>query len=67
MLRAIDGRIDGASYREIAAALLDPDVVDLPARDWKVSAPHSRVFRLVKDAWGFIQGGYRKLLNGDWP
>ena len=67
MLRAIDGRIDGASYRQIAATLLDPEVVHLPARDWKGSAAHSRVFRLVKDAWTFIHGGYRKLLNGDWP
>lgn len=67
MLRAIDGRLAGASYREIAAVLLDPTVANLPARDWKGSAAHSRVYRLVKDALAFIHGGYRKLLRGEWP
>ena len=67
MLRAIDGRLDGASYREIASTLLDPDVARQPARDWKGSAAHSRVYRLVKDALALIRGGYRKLLSGDWP
>lgn len=65
MLRAIDGRHTGASYREIATVLLDPAVSAMPARDWKVSAPHSRVFRLVKDAVALVSGGYRKLLHGD--
>lgn len=65
MLRAIDGRRSGASYREIATVLLDPAVGALPARDWKSSAPHSRVFRLVTDARALIEGGYRRLLRGD--
>jgi len=65
MLRAVDGHFAGASYREIAAALLDPAVGTMPARDWKTSAPHSRVYRLVKDAVALVRGGYRKLLHGD--
>lgn len=67
MLRAVIGRRAGASYREIAAVLIDPYIVHLPARDWKASASHSRVYRWIKDACAFIDGGYRKLLNGDWP
>ena len=64
MLRAIDGRFAGASYREIAAVLLDPDVARIPARDWKASALHARVYRLVRDAFSLVNGGYRKLLRG---
>jgi hypothetical protein len=67
MLRVALGRRAGASYREIGTVLLDPKIAHLPARDWKISADHSRLFRLIKDAWFFIDGGYRKLLRGDWP
>lgn len=65
MLRAIDGHRAGASYREIATVLLDPAANTMPARDWKTSAPHSRVFRLVRDAFALINGGYRRLFRGD--
>ena len=64
MLRAFDGHIAGASYREIAAVLLDPAIRAMTARDWKVSAPHSRVYRLVKDAFALVNGGYLKLFRG---
>ena len=67
MLRAAIGRRAGASYREIGAVLFDPKIADMPARDWKQCADHSRLFRLIKDAWFFIDGGYRKLLRGEWP
>lgn len=67
MLRAVLGRRAGASYREIGAVLFDPKIAHMPARDWKLSAEHSHLFRLVKDAWSFIDGGYRRLLRGDWP
>ena len=67
MLRAAIGRRAGASYREIGTVLFDPKIADMPARDWKHSADHSRLFRLIKDAWFFIDGGYRKLLRGEWP
>lgn len=67
MLRAVLGRRAGASYREIGTVLFNPKIAQMPARDWKHSADHSRLFRLVKDAWSFIDGGYRRLLRGDWP
>jgi hypothetical protein len=67
MVRAFDARLDGASYRDIATVLFaSPKTARLPARDWKQSAEHSRVFRLVKNAGTLVDGGYRKLLGGGW-
>jgi hypothetical protein len=64
LMRAFDGHLAGASYREIAAVLLDPAIRAMTARDWKVSAPHSRVYRLVKDAFALVNGGYLRLFLG---
>lgn len=64
MLRAFDGHESGATYREVAAILFDPDITHVPARDWKSSALHARVFRLVKDATALVEGGYRRVLQG---
>lgn len=67
MVHAFDGRSAGATYREIAVVLLDPEVAHLPARDWKGSPAHSYVFRLVRDAGFLVGGGYLRLLRGEWP
>jgi len=64
MLRALDGRLAGASYRNIALALLDAEAAHWPAREWKSSAARSHVIRLVADAFALMNGGYRKLLRG---
>mgnify|MGYP001043162979 FL=1 len=64
MLRALDGRQAGASYRDIALALFDAQEARWPARDWKCSAARSHVIRLVADAIALMNGGYRKLLRG---
>lgn len=64
MLRALDGHQSGASYRDIALALLDAQEAQWPARDWKCSAARSQVIRLVADATALMNGGYRKLLRG---
>ncbi len=64
MLRALDADQAGASYRQIASVLLDPAAAHIPARDWKESALQSRVFRLVNDAIGLMNGGYLELLRG---
>lgn len=64
MLRAFDGHESGASHRQIATVLFDPDIAYVPARDWKSSALHARVFRLVKDACALVDGGYRRILRG---
>jgi hypothetical protein len=61
MLLAIDGRIDGASYREIAEAIYGARrVSDDP---WKTSALRDSTMALVKSGFALIAGGYRKLLR----
>ncbi|MFV3131280.1 DUF2285 domain-containing protein [Niveispirillum sp. KHB5.9] len=64
MLRALDGHLDGATYRDIATVLLDRDSAQLPARLWKTAATRARAIRLVADAVALMQGGYRMLLRG---
>ncbi len=63
MLRALDMRQNGATYREIAAELGRDDDAKLPATEWKTSAGRSFVIRLVRDATAMMNGGYRKLLR----
>jgi hypothetical protein len=61
MLRVVDGRIDGASYRELAMAIYGVKrVADDP---WKTSALRDSTMALVKDGLALIAGGYRKLLR----
>ena len=63
MLRAIDLRQNGATYREIATALGRDDAARLSASDWKMSASRSFVVRLVRDGIAMMNGDYRKLLR----
>lgn len=63
-LRALDARLEGQSYREIAAQLLDPEVATLRAAEWKTTSARSKVLRLVGTARRFSEGAYRVLLNG---
>lgn len=61
MLQAVDGRMDGASYREIADTIYGTSRV---AEDsWKTSALRDSTIDLVKDGLALIAGGYRKLLR----
>lgn len=61
MLQAVDGRMNGASYREIAAVLFGVSrVADEP---WKTSALRDTTLDLVKGAILMIAGGYRALLR----
>ena len=64
MLRALDGHLEGASYREIACVLLDAEAARWPATAWKSSAARSQVIRLVTEGTAIMNGGYRKLLRG---
>ena len=63
MLRALDLRHAGATYRQIAAELGREEAARLPATEWKISAARSFVVRLVRDATAFANGDYRKLLR----
>ena len=59
-LRALDGRLENASYRDIAAALFHAPDVTGPA--WKSHDLRDRAIRLVKFGLGMMRGGYRSLL-----
>jgi hypothetical protein len=64
MVRALDGHQAGASYRDLALALLDAGEARWPAHEWKSSAARSQIIRLVTEAVALMDGGYRKLLRG---
>lgn len=59
-LRALDARLDKASYREIAAALFG--AARLPKRGWKTHDLRDRTVRLTRLGFATMQGGYRRLL-----
>jgi len=61
MLRAVDGRMNDADYREIAEVIFGVERVT--AEPWKTSALRDAVNDLVKDGFAMIDGGYRKLLR----
>ena len=61
MIQAIDGRINAATYREIANAIYGASrVADMP---WKTSPLRDSAIALVKDGIAMIGGGYRQLLR----
>ncbi|MFU0506381.1 DUF2285 domain-containing protein [Pseudaminobacter sp. NGMCC 1.201702] len=61
MMRAVDGRMNDADYRQIAEAIFG---VERVASDpWKTSALRDAVIDLVKDGFAMIDSGYRKLLR----
>lgn len=64
LLHALDFRLAGAGPRQIAAALLDAEAQALPAIEWKSSATRRKANRLIRDAQGLMNGGYRTLLRG---
>jgi hypothetical protein len=61
MLQATDGRMNGATYREIAGAIFGDDRV--AAEHWKTSTLRVTTSTLVKDGMAMIAGGYRTLLR----
>jgi hypothetical protein len=63
MVRALDGHLADASYREIAHALYGAEAVARYA--WKTSSIRGQTIRLVQDAVRMMRGGYRSLLRGD--
>jgi hypothetical protein len=62
MLRALDGHLTDASYREIAQALFGAQRVQREA--WKTSSLRDQTIRLVKGGVDLVRAGYRKLLRG---
>ncbi len=61
-LRLLDASVEGASAREMAAALLTAGVREYSAPDWDVSSERRRIARWQRAAIGMRDGGYRRLL-----
>lgn len=61
MLRAVDGRMNNADYRQIAEVIFGVERV--AADPWKTSSLRDAVLDLVNDGLAMINGGYRKLLR----
>ena len=62
MIRALDGHLANASYRQIAEVLFGADRIEREV--WKTSSLRDRTIRLVKDGVVLMRAGYRKLLRG---
>lgn len=62
MLRALDGHLSTATYREIAAVIFGPTAVSDPS--WKTLPIRAQTIRLVKDATAMMNRGYLKFLRG---
>ncbi|NJM81260.1 MAG: DUF2285 domain-containing protein [Tabrizicola sp.] len=60
MLQAIDGHLDGATYRNIAKVLYGDDRI--AEHPWKTSSLRDSTIALVRDGRALIDGGYRGLL-----
>jgi hypothetical protein len=59
-LRALDGRQDGASYREIADALFGRRPIT--SSSWKTHSLRDRIIRIVRLGEALMHGDYRRLL-----
>ena len=59
-LRALDGRLDGASYPQIAAVLFD--MAPISKRDWISHELRDQTGRIVRLGFSMMRGGYRQLL-----
>ncbi len=59
-LRALDGRLEKASYRDIAESLFGSS--RMPDRGWKTHDIRDRTVRLARLGFSLMQGGYRRLL-----
>jgi hypothetical protein len=60
-LRALDARLDGASYRELADAIFGPLPVGGEA-DWATQPVRDRAIRAARLGRELMLGGYRRLL-----
>jgi hypothetical protein len=60
-LRALDARMDGGTYREIAEGLFGARRIS--ERDWPTHDLRNRTIRLVQNGFAPMRGGYRALLR----
>ena len=59
-LRALDGRLSGASYRDLAVVLLKLE--EMTDAAWQTDARRGQVIRLAQLGTSLMTGGYRELL-----
>lgn len=59
-LRALDGRLSGATHPQIATGLFD--IEPISKRDWISHEFRDRTGRLVRHGMSLMKGGYRQLL-----
>ena len=59
-LRALDGRLERATYPEIATVLFD--IAPISKRDWISHELRDQTGRLVRLGFSMMRGGYRRLL-----
>jgi hypothetical protein len=59
-LRALDGRLEHATYPEIAAVLFDSEPIS--KRDWISHELRDQTGRIVRLGFSMMRGGYRRLL-----
>lgn len=62
VLRALDGHLEGNSYRTIAQVLFG--TARVTERNWKTHDLRRRTIRLVQAGLSLMRGGYRTLLRG---
>jgi hypothetical protein len=60
-MRAVDGRMEGHCYRDIAEGLFGKHRI--PDRAWKTHDLRNRTIRLVQGGFALVRGGYRALLR----
>ena len=63
MLRALDGWREHASYRDLAAILLNADAQRQSRRDWLTSPSRAQIIRIVRDGIFRVEGGYSQFLE----
>jgi hypothetical protein len=61
MLRAVDARFEGETYRAIAKALFPKHRIE--AASWAGDALRETTIRLTRDGMKLVLGGYRDLLK----
>jgi hypothetical protein len=59
-LRALDGRLERATYPEIAAILFDTEPIS--KRDWISHELRDQTGRIIRLGFAMMRGGYRRLL-----
>ncbi|MFT3967409.1 MAG: DUF2285 domain-containing protein [Sphingobium sp.] len=64
LIRALDGHMQGATSRQIGAAIFGLDIAALPRVLWSCHSARKQIARLVRGGMALRDGGYLLLLRG---